>query len=385
MESPIFFQQRIARLQSLLEASRKVHGSIDLDKIVPEVLMILVKELELQGAALVPDREAAGMQRFEYGRVPPCFSDGSDVPEGVPRFALRSQAGEPQAELLLALQDGRELDAEEANFVEGLTLQAAVAVENALSHENRLRWERLRRDMETARAIQHSLQPQEMPRIPGYEIQARCEECLDVGGDYLDILGLPDGDVFLAVADVAGKGLSSALVGTSFRASLRAMLKAGTNLQEVGARINDLHFEEGEEARRKYVTAFFMILRPGRHEVEILNAGHNHGILCVEGGGHRLVKSSGPPLGMLPGRSYRKEIYPLPPGAVLMAYTDGLTEAMRNEEEYGPERLAEELEKKRGRPAKDLLDGIWDAVLEWEDGSGPPDDKTGLIMRRLPE
>ena len=75
----------------------------------------------------------------------------------------------------------------------------------------------MQQDLDAARAIQRSLLPQEMKAIPGYSVALRSTTCYEVGGDYVDIVNLPDGGEIMVVADVAGKGLASAIVATSFR------------------------------------------------------------------------------------------------------------------------------------------------------------------------
>ena len=120
-----------------------------------------------------------------------------------------------------------------------------------------------------------------MPQIPGYSIAVRSTACYEVGGDYVDIVELPGGAQIMAVADVAGKGLASAIVGTAFRSAFRAIATAGVPLAELAARLNDQHYAEGVEARRRYVTAIFLRLEPATHTLEVVNAGHNPGFLLT--------------------------------------------------------------------------------------------------------
>ncbi len=98
-----------------------------------------------------------------------------------------------------------------------------MALENARNHKRNVEFARVQQDLDAARNIQRSLLPQELPRIEGYSLGYRSMTCYEVGGDYLDILTQPDGSVVMAVADVAGKGLASAIMSTSFRSAFRAM------------------------------------------------------------------------------------------------------------------------------------------------------------------
>ena len=137
-------------------------------------------------------------------------------------------------ELVVAPPDGRELTLYEADFLEGLALQAAVALENARNHERNLQWARVQQDLDAARNIQRSLLPQKLPEIPGYSVAFRSVTCYEVGGDYLDIVEQPDGSLLMVVADVAGKGLASAIMSTSFRAAFRAIAITGLAARRTG-------------------------------------------------------------------------------------------------------------------------------------------------------
>ena len=183
----------------------------------------------------------------------------------------------------MAPPDGRELTLYEADFLEGLALQAAVALENARNHKRNVEFARVQQDLDAARNIQRSLLPQELPEIAGYSVGFKSTTCYEVGGDYLDIVEQPDGSLLMAVADVAGKGLASAIMSTSFRAAFRAMAVTGMPLDELAARMNQHHWREGEEARRRYVTAIFLRLYPETGEMEVVNAGHNPGFRGAPG------------------------------------------------------------------------------------------------------
>src|SRR6185437_16503828 len=108
--------------------------------------------------------------------------------------------------------EDRMLDLDETDFLESLAVQASVAIENARFHQRALQWQRVESDLAAARQVQLSLVPQQMPEIAGYRIGARSMACYEVGGDYLDIVSLPSGETVIVVADVAGKGLASALI-----------------------------------------------------------------------------------------------------------------------------------------------------------------------------
>jgi serine phosphatase RsbU (regulator of sigma subunit) len=285
-------------------------------------------------------------------------------------------------ELVVASPGGRELSLSESDFLEGLALQAAVALENARNHKRNIEYARLQQDLDAARNIQRSLLPQELPDVPGYSVAFRSDTCYEVGGDYLDIVAQPDGSLLMAVADVAGKGLASAIMSTSFRAAFRGMAATGMPLDELATRMNQHHWAEGEEARRRYVTAIFMRLHPSTGDLEVVNAGHNPGFLVVPGGETYEFAAAGTPLGLLPGMEYTSERRSFDPGSRLLFYTDGLTEVFRGDEEFGPERLLNEFSMCPGTNADGMLDALWTAIEAFAEGGPQADDMTALALCR---
>jgi serine phosphatase RsbU (regulator of sigma subunit) len=371
----IELQQQVFRLQALLEASRQVHSTIREEEVLESVLRIVVRELEMAGAAF----PAAGLT---YGRLPAEDAANAANSEQLLMYPLADRDGRKMTDLVVASPDGRGLTLSEADFLEGLVLQAAVALENARNHKRNVEFARLQQDLDAARQIQRSLLPQHVPQIPGYSIAFRSDTCYEVGGDYLDIVEQPDGSLLIAVADVAGKGLASAIMSTSFRAAFRGMAITGPPLDELATRMNQHHWAEGEEARRRYVTAIFLRLHPATGEIEVVNAGHNPGFLVTPGQSPIQFDAAGAPLGLLPGMRYESERHFFAAGARLLFYTDGLTEVFRGDEEFGPERLLNEFSTCSCPKADGILDALWGAIQAFAEGGPQADDMTALALCR---
>ena len=368
-------EQQVARLQALLEATRQVHSTIQADEVLTRTAHILVRELEMEGALFLNASSAEPV--VSWGSVPPAPY------ERCQRFPLISRESQVLAELIVAPPAGGSLSIYERDFIEGLVLQTAVALENATLHERDLEWARVQQDLDAARLIQRSLLPTSMPEIPGFSIGARSSTCYEVGGDYLDILRLADGTHLMVVADVAGKGLASALVATSFRASFRALATQPLPLAELATRIGQQHWEEGVEARRRYVTAIFLHLRIDEGVVEVVNAGHNPGALAVPGSPVHLLEASGTPLGMLPGMSYSSETIAFPAGSRLLFYTDGLTEVFQGEDEFGSDRLIEAFVDIPSWQASQVLESLWETLAAFSMNAPQVDDMTALAICHL--
>jgi serine phosphatase RsbU (regulator of sigma subunit) len=378
-EHTLSLQQQVARLQALLEASRQIHSTIELDEVLRRALKIVVRELEMKGAFFT------GFP-FCQGSIPPEFLPADGSSEGAnsgARFPLLDRTGKQFTELVVIPQEGAALSLEEADFLTSLAVQTAVAIENARHHEQTVRFHRLEQDLASARAIQQSLLPQRISSPAGYELGWRSISCYEVGGDYLDILPLSPKHFVIVVADVAGKGLASAMVASSFRAAFRAMAASGVPLLDIAEKLNSLHFEEGEEARCRYVTALFLRLDVEAHTMEAVNAGHNPGLLFAETSKDPvLLQASGTPIGMLPRARYRSELHDLRKGARLLAYTDGLTEVFRGDDEFGTERLAETFQACCWKGGDAVLEHIWHTLEEFTSEREPRDDMTAFVLLR---
>lgn len=391
----IDLQQQVFRLQALLEASRQVHSTIREDEVLESVLRIVVRELEMAGAAftgtsfaygsILSDEVAPGAVLYSDKSAHSVPRTNAGMPSPYPAFPLQDREGRKMAELVVAPPDGRPLTIYEADFLEGLALQAAVALENARNHKRNVEFARVQQDLDAARAIQRSLLPQELPAIPGYSLGYRSTTCYEVGGDYLDIVAQPDGSILMAVADVAGKGLASAMMSTNFRSAFRAMAVNGLPLDELATHMNQHHWMEGEEARRRYVTAIFMRLYPDQGKLEVVNAGHNPGFVIHPNGSVCYFEAAGTPLGLLPGMRYASEWCPFAPGSRLLFYTDGLTEAFRGDEEFGPERLMAHFSQYPANNADGILDALWTAIGAFVEGGPQGDDMTALVLCRAAE
>lgn len=378
IEDNFQLQQQIARLQALLETSHQIHSTIELNEVLRSVLRITVRELEMAGAFFTAFP-------FSYGDVPSRLlvnPTSSDLGAGCFRFPLLDRNRATLTDLVVITRNEEPLSLYEQDFLENLVVQAAVGIENARYHQQSLDMERVKQDLASARDIQRSLLPETLPDIPGYSIASRSQTCYEVGGDYLDFFQLRSGELMIVVADVAGKGLASALVGSSFRSAFRAIANSGMSLVEIATHMNELHFGEGEASRRRYVTAFFLRLDPKSHTVEVVNAGHNPGFLLLGKQPPIMIQASGTPVGMLPFSSYKTETFTLGDNAKLLLYTDGLTEVFRGDEEFGQDRLLEAFRTCHNCDVKTILDSLWQTLEEFSDQEVQSDDMTALVVGR---
>jgi sigma-B regulation protein RsbU (phosphoserine phosphatase) len=270
--------------------------------------------------------------------------------------------------------------------LQSLATQTGLALEiselaHSLAREAAQR-ERNDREMEIAREVQQRLFPQRIPEIGGLSLAGMCRPALGVGGDYYDLIELDDGRLGLAIGDVSGKGISAALLMASLRASLRGLILDGPrDLAAVMQKINRLVYEAS--ANNRYATFFFATYNPSTRELCYVNAGHNPPVLLGTGRAEAFrLEAGGLPVGLLPHALYEELSVTLDSGDLLIAYTDGISEAMNVEDqEWGEERMLSAVRCSQDASADETLRTIFGAADEFTAGAAQYDDMTLLLMK----
>jgi len=239
----------------------------------------------------------------------------------------------------------------------------------------------LQHDLDLARQIQSGLLPQQDFRSGGWTAHYLYEPAGPVSGDYCDILGARDngGDLYFAMGDVSGKGVSAALLMAHLNASFRSLIQVGLPLTEIIARQNRLLLEVN-------LPSHYATLVLGRAEasgrVEVCNAGHCPPLVARRGGVESLG-ATGYPIGMVGDRTYTMLVEQLAPGDSLLLYTDGLVEAHNGgDEEFGQTRLTEVLAKHRDAPPRGLADACIRELRGFLKGAISHDDLSLMVIRR---
>ncbi len=242
---------------------------------------------------------------------------------------------------------------------------------------------RLERELSTAREILSNILPAELPDAEGYEVCAFHESCFEVGGDLYDVRHFDDGRSLVLVGDVAGKGLGAALLVSSIVPMAHALLEGETELVDAVTRLNRQVFRATDAVR--YATLFVGMLDRPTGRLVYVNAGHNPPYLVEPDGSVREVKATGTPVGMLEAVPFSASEVTLAPGAVLAAFSDGVTEAERADGAfYDEERLLKALDRVRTDCAGAIVSGVLDDVREFVGDCAQSDDVTLLVIRRLP-
>ena len=244
--------------------------------------------------------------------------------------------------------------------------------------------ERLQSELEIGREVQARLYPTQPPACRTLQIQGTCQPARVVSGDYFDYEVLPGGRVAVAMGDVAGKGVSAALLMASLQSSLRSQIhqnRDGLSPSEAVARINlQLHINTGPE---KYATFCFGVIEETTGIFTYTNAGHLPPLL-VRDAQARKLEINGTVVGAFSSAQYSESRLQLQSGDLLVFYTDGVSEPENlYGEMFGEERLTELVTRDAQRPLADIISSVGDAVREWTGAGELQDDLTLLLVRRL--
>jgi sigma-B regulation protein RsbU (phosphoserine phosphatase) len=263
---------------------------------------------------------------------------------------------------------------EQIRLLQGLADHIAVAVRNAsLMRQERLLRESLNREAEEARAIQDALFPKSSPFIPGFAVSGMSVPAGAVGGDWYDFLYLNEHLHGLVLADVSGKGMPAALLMSATRGMLRSLAEACTCPAKVLTKLNRLLVEDFP--RGKFVTMVYGVLDSAKRTLTFASAGHLRPLLVDSQGARFLETQTGLPLGLTHGEFSERKVI-LTPGARLIFYSDGITEAENSQgEEYGEARLLQHVI----RPDA-CCDSLLREVQEFAAGS-VRDDATVIFVR----
>jgi len=246
---------------------------------------------------------------------------------------------------------------------------------------------RLKKEMQLAQSIQQTLLPKEVPETEGFEISAKYDAAMEVGGDYYDFFYVNENSLGMTVGDVSGKGIGGAFMMSIARTALRLEARGQKNASEVLVRLNStLH---GEFKKGMYITLFYIILDSKRRSINYASAGHTPMILYRAATDQIFrLNPRGFPIGLSIGdlkhfkKSMDNERVNLDKGDLLLVYTDGITEAMNSKrEEYGDQRLLSAIKRYKALPTLEFADHLMEDIKNFTGGTPQTDDITFLVIR----
>lgn len=256
--------------------------------------------------------------------------------------------------------------------------------------------ERLQSELEIAREVQNQLFPKAVPEARSLHLRAFCQPARMVSGDYYDYMGLQDSKLALAIGDVAGKGISAALLMATVQSTMRTQLRAGRELAAAAgngstqtaystaalvSRLNQQLYTYTPP--EKFATFYFGVYDDFTGLLTYTNAGHLPPVLIRKGVPVRL-DVNGMVVGAFPSARYEESSVQLEPGDLLVCFTDGITEP-ENEygEMFGEDRLIEVLLRNADRDTEEIIASVMESVRHWTGSPDLQDDMTMLLARRL--
>jgi sigma-B regulation protein RsbU (phosphoserine phosphatase) len=412
-------RRTLNKLSFLVEASKALNSTLDLSELLGRILdvakthteaergtLFLVDEstneiwsliahgLEKQEIRLPLGKGIAGhvAKSGEVVLIPDAYSDPRFNPEVDKRTGyhtrtilcvpIRNKAGKIIAALqLLNKQHGAFTD-EDADFLLTLSGHMALALENAQLHQQLLDKERMEKELALARGIQRSLLPDTAPMVEGFDIALLNEPCYAVGGDYYDFLTLGPQTLLTVIADVEGKGVSSALVMSNLQATLRALVLHLHSLDEIAESLNRMILNDTRS--QKSLSIFIGLVDVRRKGLHYINCGHVPPVIIRPNHEPIPLTEGGMVIGLFENARYQRGHAKLQSGDVLVLCTDGITESMNTlQDEYGIERVVQCIQSVADKSAAEIVNAVNADVARFSRHGTHLDDKVMIALKVL--
>jgi sigma-B regulation protein RsbU (phosphoserine phosphatase) len=275
---------------------------------------------------------------------------------------------------------------EDINLLNILANQGAVAIESAMMLEEVIEKERMEEELTIAKDLQVSMLPAVTPQIEGFEIAAFSVSAREVGGDFYDFIDMGADKAGLVIGDVTGKSVSGALVMSASRSVFRMLSEEELSVSQSMMRANRRLKKDVKSGM--FVALLFAVLNSRDRTMTLCSAGQTQPVLLsAKTAEASLVETRGDtfPLGILDDAEYEETQLKLEPGDKVVLYTDGIVEAMNEQEDmFGFERLLELVKNSQTQTAESLLEEIKSNVNEFA-GSAPQHDDITIIVIQATE
>lgn len=262
-----------------------------------------------------------------------------------------------------------------------LAEQSTAAIEKAMLYREHLQQTQTQTELNLARNVQMSLLPLPPDDLLGVGLWAQCKPAQQVGGDFYDYrYDKASNTLFFSLGDVAGKGMSAALLMAMSRTFVRA--SDGSPLQILDKMNRNLYDDLTEVGA--FVTVFVGQYNPESNIVTYANAGHAPVIYCPAGAAPYLLDANGPPVGLLAETLLVEQELQFSVDDVLIIISDGFPEATNTDGEFlGYDNLLALIELYRDRSAQEIAATLLDAVQSFEHGATSNDDQTIMVLKRM--
>lgn len=272
-----------------------------------------------------------------------------------------------------------EFTEQEVKLFRMLANQAAIAIESAKLHEERLANEKLARDLALAGEIQVRLLPREMPQIEGFDIVAKSYPSRQVGGDFFDFIPLPEDHLGIVIGDVAGKSVAGAILMAATRMALRAQVATTYAAHDIVSEVNRVLCRDTRAM--EFVTMFYGAIDTRSRRLTYCNGGHG-GPILIRGDDVQFLETGGTIVGSIEWATYEEETIELARGDTLFLYTDGIVEALSTTDElFGVSRLIDTIRPVVHAPAEDIAHTVRQTVRRFSIGVPQSDDIAMMVVK----
>ena len=412
-------QHTLQKLSILVESSKAMASTLDLSELLARILDVAKSQAECERGSLflVDDKSseiwsliAQGLEKQEIRlplgkgiaghvaktgeivNIPDAYADPRFNPDVDKRtgyhthnilcLPIRNKAGKIVASLQLLNKKKGSFTDEDADFLLTLSGHMALALENAQLHQQLIDKERMEKELALARGIQRSLLPESMPSVEGFDIALLNEPCYAVGGDYYDFLSLGPRTLLVVIADVEGKGVSSALVMSNLQATLRALVLHLHSLNEIAEALNRMIYNHTRA--EKYMSLFMGLIDTKRQALHYINCGHVPPVIVRPGSEPISLTEGGMVVGLFESATYERGQVKLQSGDVMVLCTDGITESMdAHHDEYGSERLIKKVSETASGSASDIVQAVSSDVARYSRQGTHIDDKVMIAIKSL--
>ncbi len=283
--------------------------------------------------------------------------------------------------ILLGSRAGkRDFQNSDIEYIFSIGNLAIISLENNRLFLEALEKQKMEEDLLIARDIQRNLLPSNLPEYDKYDIAALNVSSKQVGGDYYDVIPIDDEKFYIAIADVAGKGVPASLMMANIQAFLQVICRQNLRIDKATEMINDLVTANSSEGR--FITFFWGYINTKKNTLTYVNAGHNPPYIIR---GDQIIKltQGGIIFGVMKTVvPYIFEEVELMKDDVIILYTDGVSEALNLEfEEYSEEKLERTAKDLVNKSAKEILNGIKEDVQIFTQGNQQSDDITMIVIK----
>ncbi|MCK5005514.1 MAG: SpoIIE family protein phosphatase, partial [Candidatus Aminicenantes bacterium] len=242
-----------------------------------------------------------------------------------------------------------------------ISSQSSQVIENARLLEEEQELIKVQQELRLAYEIQTNLLPDKSPEIEGYEIYGKSIPAKEVGGDYFDFIPIENNKLAFCLGDISGKGMPAALLMSNLQASVRGQTLEKSNVKTCMEKINSMLFHNTPP--EKFSTFFYGILDSKNHKITYSNAGHNYPYLLSDKKGIVQLEEGDIVLGCLEEFQFGEHSISLKPEDLLIIYSDGITEAINeNEEELGEDEMIKVIVENQDLSLADMTDKIMEKV-----------------------